>query len=152
MAIRRKGCRHITVDGVKYRWVVKFTGGCGYTFCCPEHNTLLIEQVGPKNGQILGAVFDTHKRHLQSIKSLKSSESLQQAFLKDEVFSQRLSITPYIVKQVINVALKQYDWQPTQKKPIFYLPNPDALIDLEDSINYNGLEDYKAKIRQSRRD
>ena len=56
------------------------------------------------------------------------------------------------MKQVINVALKQYDWQPTQKKPIFYLPNPDSLIDLEDSINYNGLEDYKAKIRQSRRD
>lgn len=135
MAIRKKGCRHIVVDGIKYRWVAKYNGCINRdSICCPEWNTLLIEQVGSKNGQILRATFGMYRRYVKSMNS-------------EDVFVQQLSITPHIVKQVIQVALTQYDWQPTQKKKLLNLPNPDLLIDLEDSINYNGLEDYKAKVR-----
>lgn len=139
MSIRKKGSRHIVVDEIKYRWVVKYNGCIHRTsVCCPEWNTLLIEQVGITHGQILKATFDMHRRFLKAIKG-------------EGDFAQQLSVTPFIVRQVIQLARNKYQWQPTQKLPILILPDIEEQIDISKGIDYNGLEDYQAKIRQSRR-
>lgn len=105
MAIPRKGSRKISVGGYQYLWMA--TGNDGWID--------LIVCISSGEGQKLKAQFNYHSVHLP----------VENAFR----LTQKLNITPFIVKQVIIYGLN-LGWTPGKKDSDLNLGFLDDKIDM----------------------
>lgn len=111
MALPKKGLRKITVDEMRYGWSA--TGNDGW----------ISLTVAPLNngGQILTTAFNYHHKVVE--------EGISENGGTWRSLEQQLIITPYIVRQSIQYALKK-GWNPSEKGPQFTLAGIENHIDL----------------------
>ena len=112
MALPKKGLRKITVDNFRYAWSA--TG----------NDDFISVSVAPLDnvGQLLSTAFDYHSK---ATAPLIREDGLLIGF----AYEQQLTITPYIIRQLIQHALS-VGWNPTAKGPQFNLRSVEDLLDL----------------------
>lgn len=106
MALPRKKLRQLTINHKSYGWIASGND---------SHITLYIQLLNMQNQvQVLTANFTYHGTYTKVNNQLKDGH--------------QLVITPYVVKQVIEYALKN-GWIPAIKKPQMNLGNMNDKID-----------------------
>ena len=111
MALPKKGLRNINVDDVKYAWRV--TGNDDYI-------DLYIFPIKQPN-RLINARFDYHSK--------VTREYILPDGIKGYSLKQQISITSYIVRQVILYAIET-GWGPMADVAVLYLGAMDDKVDL----------------------
>ncbi len=111
MTLPKKGLRKITVDGFHYAWSAKGNDGGISLTVAPLYN----------EGQILTTEFDYHSKVVDG--------GILEDGSKWRTSIQQLIVTPYIVRQVIEYALKN-GWNPLEKGPQLNIYPIEDKIDL----------------------
>ncbi|WP_310395023.1 hypothetical protein [Hymenobacter sp.] len=111
MALPKKGLRKITVDNFRYAWSATGNDGWISLSIAPLDNV----------GQLLTTVFDYHSKIVGELRT-PTGKHLGYAT------KQQLLITPFIIRQIIQIALKKAGNQP--RSPPFNLPGVENMIDL----------------------
>ena len=106
MALPKKDSRKINVDGHQYSWIA--SGNDGWI------DLIICSSKGP--GQKLLAQFDYHSFHVV----MENSKLLKQ----------KLSITPFIVRQVIKYGIES-GWTPEKKNTELRLGFLDNKVDIK---------------------
>ena len=106
MALPKKDSRRINVDGHQYSWITSGNDGCIDLIICSSECS----------GQRLLAQFDYHSFHMVA----EDSKSLKQ----------KLSITPFIVRQVIIYGIES-GWTPEKRNSELRLGFLDNKIDMK---------------------
>lgn len=111
MALPKKGLRKIIVDDFRYGWSATGNDGWISLTVAPLDN----------EGQILTTSFAYHSKVIEKGETEDG--------VKWQKLKQQLIITPNIVKQVIEYALKN-GWNPIEKAPQFRISHMDDKVDL----------------------
>jgi hypothetical protein len=111
MAFPKKGLRKITVDGVKYGYVV--SGNDGWI----DFHIGLVE----RNGEILTGKFSYHSIKIPNDGSTEESQNW--------AWRQRMKLTPKTIRQIIEYGLKN-GWNPHEKTGLMDLRDMDDQIEL----------------------
>ena len=112
MALPKKGLRKITVDNFRYAWSATGNDGWISLSIAPLDNL----------GQLLTTAFGYHSKVVGELRR-PTGEHIGYSV------KQQLLVTPYIIRQIIQTALKK-GWQPAVKGPPFSLPGVEKIIDL----------------------
>jgi len=111
MALPKKGLRNIVVDDVKYAWNTTGNDGWISLFIIPKKHP----------NRLIRATFDYHSKVI--------SEEILPNGIKATGLQQQISITGYIVRQVILYAIGT-GWDPTKDAGVLDLGRMDDKVDL----------------------
>ncbi len=112
MALPKKGLRKITVDNFRYAWSATGNDGDINVSVAPLDNV----------GQLLSTAFGYHS-------SVVAPLVREDGLVIGYSLKQQLTITPYIIRQVIQYALG-LGWNPKEKGAQFNVPGIEEKIDL----------------------